>query len=108
MDNPLSRLSLDRWYKVFIAAGFAVFILVGTGALKLFPILPTVSISLGFFFVGLGEWINHPLQTRIRSADAFFPAGVISGYPRNACFLGCFWDVVGVLLLIVGVFGLFS
>jgi len=54
MDNPLSRLSLDRWYKVFIAAGFAVFILVGTGVLKVFPILPTVLISLGFFFVGLG------------------------------------------------------
>jgi hypothetical protein len=41
--------------------------------------------GLGVFFIGVGEWINHPIQQRLIPPHAMFPAGVAllaPGHPR--------------------------
>jgi hypothetical protein len=62
MDNLLSRFALDYWYQVLMAVCIAVFLLNGAGLLHVLPTIPTTIISLGGFFVGFGEFINHPLK----------------------------------------------
>ena len=107
MKNPLSKIVLDYWYKVLMVTGFSTFILAGLGILKEFPLGPTAVTGLGVFFVGLGEWINHPLQTILRAADACFPAGIITGNPRKTNLLGYFFDILGFCLVVIGVVNLF-
>lgn len=108
MDNPLSKLALDYWYQVLMVVGIVVFILAGTGILKAFPVAPTALISLGGFWIGLGEWINHPLQTRLMPATALFPSGVITGHPRNPKFIGVIFDILGAALIIFGGYKFFA
>ena len=102
MDNPLSKLALDYWYKVLMVVGIVVFILAGAGVLKAFPVVPTALISFGVFWVGLGEWINHPLQTKIH------PVGIIRGYHRNTKFIGIAFDALGLGLIVFGIYKYFG
>lgn len=83
-----------------MVVGFIVFLLSGMGMLKAYPTLPTAQISLGIFFFGIGEWINHPLQTRIA---AF---GVITGHPRNTSISGVLFDLLGIALIGFGTYQL--
>jgi hypothetical protein len=96
MQNPLSKLALDHWYQVLMAAGLAVFLLTAGGLLPRLPEQPVLLISLGVFFLGLGEWRNHPLQTRVGTGFK------ITGYPRSACVTGIAFDLLGVALVIAG------
>ena len=102
MDNPLSKVALDYWYQVLMVVGIFIFILSGAGLLKAFPVVPTSLISFGVFWVGLGEWANHPLQTR------FHPIGIVRGHPRNPRFIGIAFDILGVGLIVVGGYKLFA
>jgi len=104
MDNPLSKLALDYWYHVLMVVGIVVFLAAGAGLLPTFPTAPTALISLGVFFIGLGEWINHPLQTALIPATASFPSGVISGHPRSPKILGIAFDILGLALICVGLY----
>lgn len=108
MDNPLSKLALDYWYKVMMVVGIVVFLLAGAGLLKAYPIAPTSLISLGTFFIGVGEWINHPLQTAIMSPTIGRPGGVITGHPRNAKFGGIAFDIFGIVLIGFGGYKFFA
>lgn len=108
MDNPLSKLALDYWYKVMMVVGIVVFLLAGAGLLKAYPTVPTALISLGTFFVGVGEWINHPLQTAIMPAAIGRPGGVIAGHPRNAKFAGIAFDIFGIILIVFGGYKFFG
>jgi len=101
LTNPLEKLALDHWYKVLMAGGFAVFLLTAAGALPILPSLPTLLISLGLFFFGLGEWRNHPLQTRLAGNIK------ITSYPRNASLIGNAFDFVGLLMIGFGLGRLF-
>lgn len=104
MTSPFEKFSLDHWYKVLMALGLVVFVLAGVGFLKEFPAEPTAICALGVFFFGMGEWVNHPLQTKLRAASALFPAGVITSHPRNARPVGIFFDFVGLVLICYGAF----
>lgn len=108
MDNPLSKLALDYWYQVLMAAGVVVFLAAGAGLLSALPTVPTVGISLGCFFVGLGEWINHPLQTAFIRATAHHPGGVLQSHPRNPKFAGLAFDILGFILICFGLYKLFA
>lgn len=108
MDNPLSKLALDYWYKVVLVVCIAIFLLTGAGLLHTFPTVPTAIISLGGFFVGLGEWINHPLQTALVPPSAYHPPGVLKGHPRKPTLLGVAFLVFGLVLVGVGVYKLFA
>ncbi len=96
MASPLDKLALDHWYKVLMAAGFAVFLLAGAGLLHALPATPTLLISLGVFFFGLGEWRNHPLQERVGLGFK------ITGHPRSASFSGTAFDLIGLGLASAG------
>ena len=98
MDNPLSKVALDHWYQVVMVAGIFVFILAGAGLLKAFPVVPTALVSFGFFWVGLGEWANHPLQTKLH------PIGIVRGHPRNPKPIGIVFDIVGLVLICFGAY----
>jgi len=102
--NPLSRLTLDYWYQVLMVVCVLVFLLGGAGILKEFPVAPTAAISAGGFFVGLGEWINHPLQTTIRHKTIYQPGCVITGHPRNNKITGVAFAALGVALVAYGVY----
>lgn len=108
MDNPLSKLALDHWYQVLMVVGIVVFILAGMGVLKAFPVAPTALISLGGFLVGVGEWINHPLQTALMPATARFPGGVITGHPRSPKVIGVAFDILGLALIGIGFYKLLA
>lgn len=98
MDNPTTKFALDHWYKVLMAAGLLVLCLAGAGLLKEFPTAATALVALGTFFIGMGEWINHPLQTRV------FARGIATSHPRRASAAGWFFDVLGLGLLVVGLY----
>jgi hypothetical protein len=102
--NPLSKLVLDYWYKVIMAVSSVTFILCGMGLLVAFPVALTASVSGGMFFIGLGEWVNHPLQTKILPANAYYPAGKITGHPRNNSFIGVFFVFIGLAIACGGIY----
>jgi hypothetical protein len=103
-QNPLSNLALDYWYQVLMVVCVVVFLLAGAGLLKAFPVAPTAAISAGGFFVGLGEWINHPLQTTIMRATVYEPGGVITGHPRSNSIIGVAFVLLGVALVAGGAY----
>lgn len=107
MEKLLSNLVLDYWYKVLMAVGILVFISTASGLLPKLPTAPSLLISMGVFFWGLGEWINHPLQTGLMPATAYMPAGVVTSHPRNVRPIGVIFDLVGFVLLAVGLYRLF-
>jgi hypothetical protein len=98
MENPLSKLDLDDWYQVLMVVCVIVFLLAGAGILKAFPVAPTAAVSAGGFFVGLGEWINHPLQV------AMSAVGVAHGHPRKNSPVGILFLVLGIGLIGFGIY----
>jgi hypothetical protein len=104
MENPLSKMALDYWYQVLMAVCVVVFLLCGAGVLKAFPVIPTAAISAGGLFIGLGEWINHPLQTAVVGATAYLPGGVITGHPRKNSPIGVLFVIAGLSLVGFGVY----
>ncbi|HIC2866463.1 TPA: hypothetical protein ACW0UL_003661 [Citrobacter freundii] len=102
MENPIAKLALNYWYKVLIAGGFFVFLVNGTGLLSAYPTAATGFISLGCALWGIGEWINHPYK-EILIPGVFGPSGKISGYPRSAKPAGIAFDVVGGILIALGI-----
>lgn len=103
MDNPLAQLALDYWYKVLVVVGAVLFVLTAAGLTPNLPAERALWCSAGVFFVGIGEWINHPLQTKIVAGSAAFGRGVISGHPRHASVLGTVFLLLGLALIGRGV-----
>ena len=100
MDNPLKNLKIDYWYKALLVAGVVALFLSLTVELKGIENTTVQLISLGIFFIGLGEWINHPLQTRILPPGPQYPGwSKAQGYLRSNSFLGNAFDIVGIILI---------
>lgn len=102
VENPLSKLVLDYWYKVIILVCILVFLLSGAGLLPNLPVIPTALISLGGFFLGLGEWINHPLQVGLVYRFK------ITRYRRYPSFAGQLFDLLGLALIGYGLYRIFQ
>jgi hypothetical protein len=107
MDNPLSKLALDYWYQVLMVVSVAVFLLTGAGILKAFPTVASALISLGCFGIGLGEWINHPLQTSLLPPNAYHPGGILTSHPRRVSAVGSLFLLLGLILTAFGIVRLF-
>ncbi|EBF7359405.1 hypothetical protein OFY73_004650 [Salmonella enterica] len=107
MENPIAKLALNYWYKVLIAGGFFVFLVNGTGLLSAYPTAATGFISLGCALWGIGEWINHPYKEILIPGVFGRPSGKISGYPRSASPAGVAFDIVGAVLITLGIVKLF-
>lgn len=89
-----------------MAVGFIVFVMAAVGLVTAFPAGPTAVVGLGVFFVGMGEWISHPLETSIYVGDGRMPPGVATRYPRRWKPLGVMFDLMGLALIGLGVYGL--
>lgn len=92
-QNPLASLAIDYWYKILPAVG-TVTLLVGlTVDVKGVTNTLVQLVSIGVIFIGIGEWINHPLQTRIGGGLK------ITNRNRINTFSGNSWVVVGLGLI---------
>lgn len=101
MSNPLESLKLDYWYKAVLAISTVLLVISLTIPLQELSNSTIALICTGGIFVGLGEWINHPLQEVV----AFNYK--ITGYPRRATFLGSVFLVFGLCLAGYGIYKLF-
>ncbi|MCS2152401.1 hypothetical protein MUU49_07375 [Scandinavium goeteborgense] len=100
--NPLANMKVDYWYKALMVIGGLLFVLNGTSFLNRYPMAPVAFLSAGIFFIGLWEWVNHPLRTRIVA-----PNIIARGYTRSNSPLGIAFDILGVALIAVGIFKFF-
>lgn len=100
MDSILSKLALDAWYKVMIWIGTFAFIATAAGLLPKLPTKPSLLISLGAIFFGLGEWKNHPLKTILQ--EAWGRQFLASGHKRAFSFTGTVLCFFGLFLAYLG------
>lgn len=100
MTNPLQSLVIDYWYKAITVASIMFLVIALTVDLEGVENKTVILISLGAFFIGVGEWINHPLQTRIA------PGMKITSYNRNASLRGNLFDILGFSLVCIGAYPL--
>jgi len=100
MSNPLESLKLDYWYKALLAMCSVLLIVSLTVPLQGINNNVAQLLSLGGIFIGLGEWINHPLQERIG------PGFKVSGHPWRFTLLGTGFDLVGLACIWYGVYKL--
>ena len=94
-SNPLAGLKFDYWYKILPAIGSVTLVIGLTfktyGLKNLFVII----VSVGIILIGIGEWINHPLQTTL------FYSYKITSRKRINTFSGNLADIIGIGLVIL-------
>jgi len=95
MDNPLKNFLIDKWYKAILVIGAVIFGVSLTMELQADNKQIQV-LGIGLILVGLGEWINHPRQTRITPPNAYLPQGIVTGHPWRPKFLGVVLDLLGI------------
>jgi len=109
MSNPLNNLKIDYWYKALLV--LSAVILIAALTMKMEGVSNSIIqlLSLGGLFIGIGEWINHPLQTRIIPPNAYYaPGGAkLTSYNRRASLLGSLFDLLGFVIIVIGVWRLF-
>lgn len=94
-DFDLSKISLDKWWKLLAAAGAAMSI-----AAMAAKFTPGLLVGLGIMLIGVGEWHNRASQTEVGYGYK------ITRYPWTARPLGVLADVVGIVLAIIGLYRL--
>lgn len=96
---------IEYWYHVFIIIGAAGVLASLVFDFKGVANKDALLMFLGMFFVGIGEWINHPLQTQIIRPNAYTPGGgIITGHPRKNVALGTLCDILGSVLFLAGIY----
>lgn len=99
VSNLFKTLNLDAWYKVLVYLGGIGFIL------SLYIPIPIVGvtnkqvilISLGMFFLGLGEWKNHKYLSWWETPTVFAQTKI-----RKPDVIGISFDILGLSLLFIG------
>lgn len=105
MDKAYAWLKVEHWYHVFVLLGAAGALAALTVEIKGVANAHALLIALGMFFIGIGDWINHPLQTQLVPPNVYMPGGgKITGHPRNANAGGVLFDVLGGVLLAAGIY----
>ncbi len=104
-NEPKTWLKVEHWYHLFVALGATGALVALTLDVKGITNIQALLLSLGLMFVGVGEWINHPLQTRLMPPTALTPGGgIITGHPRSNSILGVLFDVLGMGLLALAIY----
>ncbi|SFJ15101.1 hypothetical protein SAMN05216206_3544 [Pseudomonas guineae] len=98
MTNPLEALKIDYWYKAILVISSAALIMSLTVPMQGIANSSVQLFSLGGIFLGIGEWINHPLQVKVGGGFT------ISGYPRNNSIIGVCFVLFGLSLVGYGVY----
>ena len=93
-QNPFSALKIDDWYKLLPVIGGVTLVLALTVEMRGVPNVLVQLVSIGVIFIGIGEWINHPMQTKI------VPGFKITSHIRLNTFSGNFWDLLGIGMIV--------
>lgn len=93
-QNPLSTLKIDYWYKILPVIGTITLILGLSVDIKGTSNILVQLVSVAVIFIGIGEWINHPLQTQVSINYK------ITSYNRVNKLSGNIWDLIGVGIII--------
>lgn len=110
LGDLLKGLALDRWYKVLVAVGGVVL------AVSFFvPVQGITNRELqllagGVFLFGLGEWKNRKKQTRIQPPNVYL-GGTALKLTREVWSPdppGLLLDVIGLALIVFGVWSIFQ
>lgn len=101
MNNPLSNLQLDVWYKVLIVICTVVFLSTAGGLLPKLPTNSALLISLGGVFFCCGEWKNHPRHTVVEEAMGQRFLG--TGFKRAFSITGTILCLIGGYLIYRGI-----
>jgi hypothetical protein len=100
----LKSLVLDAWYKVLVQFGGIVL------ALALFVPAQGMSnrqvqaIAGGFFFLGLGIWMDQRRSSTVDGANALIQHIVVTNFEYWAPGRGLILDALGIVLIALGVF----
>lgn len=97
-DNFLSNLKIDYWYKILPVIGCFLIIISLTVDVKVFDNITVFLLGLGVICVGIGEWINHPLQTAVGHNC------IITSYNRLNKLSGNVWDFIGFFVMVVSLY----
>jgi hypothetical protein len=104
MDNPLSKLKLEYWYHAVIVVCAAGIIVALTVTTKGITNAQALLLFGGGFFVGLGEWVNHPLQSHICQPTTYSYGFTTTSHPRNSRPLGYIFDLLGIGLVAFSIY----
>ena len=105
MDNFFSWLKVKYWYHAFTLLGGAGTFISLLFDLKAIDNKHALLMSLGFLFIGIGEWINHPLKTVIMPPNANLGGSYIGeGHPRHSNLMGSLFDILGFILIATAVY----
>lgn len=100
----MKGLTIDRWFKVFVYIGVLAFAISLIVEVKGITNRELQMISLGLFFVGIGEWKNEKYLSYIRPPNVYTgPAALVQTPVRKADSLGIAFDAVGGILLLAGI-----
>jgi hypothetical protein len=103
--KPNAIFKIEHWYHLLIVIGSAGAIASMTVELKGVANAHALLTSLGILFIGIGEWVNHPLQTKLVAPNAYFPGGgKITAYPRRPRALGSLFDLLGAVLIGIAIY----
>jgi hypothetical protein len=109
VSNPLQNLKIDYWYKAVLVIGAVSLIISLTIDIKGVGNIPVLMFSLSAIFVGIGEWINHPLTTVLYHPNINLPGGLKGeGYIRKNSMLGMFFVIIGVVIAIYQIWKLIN
>lgn len=96
-NNPLSKISINDWYKILPVLGASVLILSLTVEFVGVSNTAVQLISLGSILVGIGEWQNHPPETTITLQYKY------TVRVRKNTWSGNIWNLAGSLLMFSGI-----
>lgn len=96
-QNPFPTLKIDYWYKLLPILGAIGLILSLTVNVKVADNLTVLLVSVGIICVGIGEWINHPLQTQVGVGFK------ITSYNRKNKLSGNLWDLLGLVVMVYAI-----
>lgn len=109
MSESQSWVKVEHWCHLLVALGATGVVASLTVDVKGIANAHALLLSLGAMFIGLGEWINHPIQTKLMLHTIYAQNGeIITGHPRNPSNLGNLFDVLGFVLLVVALHNLYS
>lgn len=101
----IQKLELRLWFNMLLFLSIAVFFLTATGVLTIFPAIPTALISLGVFFMALGEKQNHVAKLKSHP-EWIYSGGVVWQhkmiYQRKNTKLGWLFIVLGFVIALIG------
>jgi hypothetical protein len=100
--NPLSNLVVDYWYKAIVVVSTCCLLLALTVKTYGIDNKTALLLSTGFLFIGIGEWVNHPLQTGLMH-HPIHGTGKTTSYNRSPKLTGNLFDILGFLIICIGI-----